>query len=138
MMRGLHFGQSQGFPSACFDAFGVGTAVSGVANAAATIGAASMEADAVNNATNLQQQRYDTTRGDLLPYNQAGQNANLLASNNLGTYSDTGASTVSALNGAMPTAQNNSVVPGRMTEAELEQTPGYQFDLSQGQQAVAS
>jgi hypothetical protein len=34
--------------------------------------------------------------------------------------------------------QAAGMVPGQMTQAELEQTPGYQFDLSQGLKAVQS
>lgn len=85
----------------------------GVVGAGATAYSASQAAgaqeDAAAQANALQQGMYNQTRKDLLPYNTAGQNALTKAQG----MSDTGF----------------NFAP---TEANLQQTPGYQFNMSQG------
>ena len=135
----------------------IGAGVGGVAQAAGSVAAASIQAgatrdaaklatDSANRSADLVQGRYDTTRSDLMPYQQTGQQAQaweqgaIPAYNYYGTdYSQMMArdNPNSTLGGVVvPTAQNNAVVPGRMDQATLEQTPGYQFALSQGLQAT--
>lgn len=102
---------------------GLAAAIAGV-GAAASIGgalisggaaesAAHTQADAANRAADLQTERYNTTRGDLMPYNTAGQGAN---------------------------AQISAMGPFNFapTEANLETTPGYQFNLYQGEKGAAN
>jgi hypothetical protein len=102
--------------------------------AAAAVGAgaslygSSQASGAAKDASNLQLDMYRQTRGDLSGYNMTGQNA-------LGSAL---ALAQSGPNGGGPDylSQAAGMVPGRMTQAELEQTPGYQFDLSQGLKAT--
>lgn len=100
----------------------VATAVigAGVLGAGATIYGANKAADAqtaaANQASALQQQQYQTTRSDLAPYRQLGQ-----------TGSDQLTSRLSELTS-----------PIVMDQATLEKTPGYQFNLTQGQRAVTN
>jgi hypothetical protein len=89
-----------------------------------------MAADSADKAANLQNQRYQTTRGDLAPYFQPGYNA-LNDAYGLARLGPTGG-------GPDYLAQASQNLPGNMTQAQLEATPGYQFDLSQGLKAVQS
>jgi hypothetical protein len=100
----------------------------GALGAGTSLLGSSMSAGAASNAAGLQQQQFQTTRGDLLPYNQAGQSV----LGNLTSLATSGA------NGGGPNylAQAASSLPGQMTEAQLQQTPGYQFQLNQGTQAT--
>jgi hypothetical protein len=92
--------------------------------------AGAQAASAARDAANMQQQRYEQTRADLGPYNTAGQAA-LPAMNALALGSPTGG-------GPDYVAMGQANLPGTMTQAELEQTPGYQFARSQGLKAVQS
>jgi len=107
---------------------GGGSLISGVLGATSSSGASKQAASSANQAAQLQQQQYATTRADLLPYNQVGQSA----ANQLEALNTSG------FNAGQPNyldmaAQN---VPGTMTQAALEATPGYQFQLSQGLQST--
>lgn len=79
----------------------------GALGAVGSIASSSIQAGAAGHAANLQQQMYQTTRGDLSPYNQAGQQAEQQIQS-MGPFSF------------------------QPTQAQLEATPGYQFNLSQG------
>jgi len=70
------------------------------------------------------------TRADLLPYNQAGQ----------AVLPDLQALVMSGPTGGGPdyVTQASGQRPGQMTQAELEQTPGYQWNLAQGLKATQS
>lgn len=94
---------------------GAGASVAGsMAQSKATSKASKTQEDAQKYAADTQKQMYDTTRGDLLPYNTAGQSAtNQLSSMVSGQV--------------QPQYQ-----PVTMDQATLEKTPGYQFNLSQG------
>lgn len=109
----------------------VATAIvgAGVIGAASTAYASSKAADAQNNAAQLASQtqlqlgnqsnqllqnQYNQTRQDLSPYNQAGQAAQ------------------TTLNQQLPFLTS----PINMDEATLQNTPGYQFNLTQGLKAV--
>lgn len=106
------------------------TLASGVIGAGASMYGASLQADAAKDAAGLANQRYTTTRGDLMPYNQTGQNA-LTDAYALAKLGPTGG-------GPDYLAQAAAHQPGQMTQAELEQTPGYQFNRAQGLKAVQS
>lgn len=112
---------------------GAGAAILGsaVIGAGASLYGANKAAGAAKDAAAQQMQMYQTTRGDLLPYNQTGQNA-LSAAYNLATGSPTGGGP------NFVDLAYRDFLPGRMTQAELEQTPGYQFDLVQGLKATQS
>jgi len=109
---------------------GVAGAIAGAAviGAGASLYGGSQASGAAKDASKLQLDMYRQTRGDLAPYSQTGQNA-------LGPAF---ALAASGPNGGGPDylSQAAGMVPGRMTQAELEATPGYQFDLSQGLKAV--
>lgn len=87
-------------------------------------------ASSADKAADLQRQQYQQTRADLQPYFEPGR---IAVSNALdlarGGPTGGGPDYVSM-------AQAN--LPGRMTQAELEQTPGYQFTLNQGLKSVQS
>jgi hypothetical protein len=110
---------------------GGGSLLSGIIGGGAAKNAAKQSADAANNAAQLQQQRYQQTRADLAPYNQAGQ-AVLPALNALALSGPTGGGT-----DYVKTAYDQ-YLPPQMTQAQLEQTPGYQFQMGQGLKAVQS
>lgn len=68
------------------------------------------QSKAAKKSADTQLQMYEQTRADLLPYNQAGQDATERLTNRL----------------------TDLTAPIRMDQETLEQTPGYQFNLSQG------
>lgn len=112
---------------------GAGAAVAAGAVAAAGIGAmatsgaadtaANAQMDASNNSIAAQERQQAQTRADLLPYNKAGWGA----TNALTDLTGTGT-------GEDPLKSYFS--PITMDEATLEQTPGYQFNLTQGLKAT--
>lgn len=85
---------------------------------------------AAEDAAYQQQQMYYQTRSDLSPYNITGQNA-LTGAYNIASGSPTGGGP-----DYVTLAQQN--LPGQMTQAQLEQTPGYQWQKSEGLKAVQS
>lgn len=103
---------------------------SAVIGAGASLAGSSQAAKSAKDAANLQQQQFQTTRGDLFDYNQAGQAAthNALALTDLGP-------TGGGPNYVDLAAAN---LPPQMTQAQLEATPGYQFTLAQGLKATQS
>lgn len=105
----------------------VGSVASGAMQASAAQSAGAAQASAATQAANLQQAQYQQTRSDLLPYNTAAQQ-------NLPTLSNQYQTTQNALTTAFGNAQ--AAIPQGMSQAQLIQTPGYQFNLSQGLQAV--
>src|SRR5882724_5201978 len=100
----------------------VATAVigAGVLGAGATIWGANKAADAqtaaAQQAANTSLSMYNTTRGDLSPYRQIGQTASDQLTSRIGELTS----------------------PITMDQATLEKTPGYQFNLTQGQRAVTN
>ena len=114
---------------------GIGLGVAGVAGAGATIWGANKAADAQTQAAQMAnqtiQQQYQTNSANLAPWMQNGAQ-----SSGLVNYL-TGAS-----NNA-PTGYNGNVGgqgaltnPFAPTQAQLQQTPGYQFTLGQGLKSV--
>lgn len=118
-------------------AIGIGAGVSGAAaiggsmiSSSASQSAASEQTAADNASINTQTQEFNQDQANLAPYNTNGQNA--LSS--LDTiYGLPGGNGINPL-----TANGISGLTFQPTEAQLEATPGYQFDLQQGQQAVAN
>lgn len=90
----------------------VATAVIGsaVVGAGASLAGSKSQSSATKNASKQEMEMYRQTRSDLLPYNQAGQEATQQLSNRL-------------------TELTSPIV---MDQATLEKTPGYQFNLQQG------
>lgn len=143
------------------DLFGIG----GVAQAAGSVAGAAIQAAAIsdaaskaqqsaNKAQDLLQGRYDTTRGDLLPYNQSGTNASQILSGGLAggiygnpiygdrnaAYIDEGNNSLahSAVLSDLALAQSDAAQrlgQGPAGQAQLAALPGYQFALAQGLQA---
>ncbi len=99
---------------------GAGTSLLGSSEASSSAKAAS----------DTSKQMYYQTRSDLSPYNVTGQNA-LSGAYNLASGSPTGG-------GPDYVSQAGANLPGQMTEAQLQQTPGYQWQLGQGLKAVQS
>ena len=89
----------------------VGGITSAVLGSNAASNAASTQANAEEYAANEMEQQYQQTRADLLPYNQTGQAAN------------------AAITAMGPFAFNP-------TMTQLENSPGYQFNLYQGFKAT--
>lgn len=114
-MRDLRRLPDAGNPSVCSIAVGIIGAVGSLAaagiGAAASSHAANTQSAAEQNAANIMHQQYLQTRSDLLPYNTAGQAANQQISG-MGNF---------------------NFAP---TQAQIENTPGYQFNLTQGLKAV--
>lgn len=147
---------------ACMDVFGAGQAVSGAASAAGSIAGATIQANAArdaaklatnsaNRSADLVQGRYDQTRGDLSPYRQVGSDAaGQINGQRLGDFANTQQMTQGGnlldtayqsipdarTVGTMPNLPSTVALPPRLTQQELEQTPGYQFTRNQGLQAV--
>ena len=94
----------------------VATAIVGsaVVGAGASIAGSSMQAKSTKKASDVQERMFQQTREDLLPYNEAGQDATKQLSNRL-------------------TELTSPIV---MDQATLEKTPGYQFNLTQGLKAA--
>jgi hypothetical protein len=89
-------------------ALGAGASIYGVSKAAKA------QENASQVAANLAQQQFDTTQSNLAPYRQIGQTASTQLTNMLPTLT----------------------APVVMNEAALKQTPGYQFNLTQGLKSV--
>lgn len=116
--------------------FAVAAGVAGVAGIAGAVissqaqkSAANTQAASQQQAANLQAAQQAQTRADLAPYNQAGQN-------NLDAYGNWYKVTADQAGQAFNLAQDH--IPQAMTEANLIQTPGYKFNLSQGMRAVSN
>lgn len=94
-----------------------GSAVAGLAGSAMQAGAASdaanTQANAANNAANLQWQQFQQLQQNLQPYMQLGTN------------------NIAGLQGQLGRLQGMNFA-FNPTQAQLEQTPGYQFTLQQG------
>lgn len=87
--------------------------ISTVVGAVSANQAASAQQKAAKKAEQTQMNMYNTTRSDLMPYQQTGQSAN--------------------------TSLNNLLSGNPQTEMQqLQQLPGYQFTLNQGLQSVQS
>ncbi len=91
-------------------AYGANTAAKAQEDAAAQAAATSQ------NAQNISQRMYDTTRSDLAPFRAIGSTA------------------ATDLTNMLPTL----TAPITMDEATLQNTPGYQFNLTQGEKAVTN
>jgi hypothetical protein len=104
-----------------------GSAVIGGASSLMGSGKAS---SAAKDAANTQKQMYLQTRADLSPFTQTGAGV-LPALNALSMSGPTGG-------GPDYVAQAAGERPLQMTQAQLEQTPGYQFTLDQGLKATQS
>jgi hypothetical protein len=110
---------------------GVGSLAGGALGAISSLVGGGKASSAAKDAANTQLQMYNTTRTGLMPYSTnigmpAAQNALSLAQG-----SPTGG-------GPDYISQAAAAVPPTMTEAQLEQTPGYQFNLAQGLKATQS
>ena len=93
---------------------GVASLAGGIMGANASKDAAQQQADASKYAANLQQQRYQETAGNLAPYRQAGTQS------------------LAQLQGIMGQGPGGLQAVQGMVNAD----PSYQFNLSQGQQAI--
>lgn len=107
----------------------------GVAAAAVTAAATSYSAsqasdaqsDSANRAMNIQQDQFAQTQKNLQPYMGLGNQA----TNSLSNLTGAGGS-----NPLQSELLRAPTLPQPMTEAQLKQTPGYQFNLSQGLESV--
>lgn len=107
-----------------------GTVAAGALGAGGSMAAGGKSSSAAKQASNQQKEMYLQTRADLAPFTQAGQSV-LPQLTSLATGSPTGG-------GPDYVAMAGGKVPPTMTQAELEQTPGYQWNLAQGLKAVQS
>ena len=101
-----------------------------VIGAGASIYGSNKAASSADKAAQLQQQQYQQTRSDLQPYFGPGQ----AAVGNALTLAQSGPT------GGGPdyVSQAAANIPPQMTQAQLEQTPGYQFTLNQGLKSTQS
>lgn len=119
-----------GAGTAAIAAAGVGAAgsiASGVMSSSAAGQAASEQAASAQSAQALQAQMFGQEQANLQPYINTGQQ-------NLNALSNYGASVAPGLMTAYNNAQSS--IPGQITQANLENTPGYQFQLQQAQKAT--
>jgi hypothetical protein len=119
----------------------------GALSAGASLIGSSQASSAAKNAANLQASQQATTRGDLLPFTQIGQNAMQSISDNQGLYAninnqyvDQAENYIGRASGYADQALNQSnaaqqLGQGPAGQAQLEALPGYQFTLAQGLQA---
>lgn len=116
----------------------VGSVISGSMSAKAAKGAADTQAAAANRAADMSMAQYQQTRADLTPYRESGATGLRLMQE-----------AIYGGDGGVPNllvAQGFAPAPGGFgakmtfdpTQAQLEQTPGYQFLRDQGLQAVQS
>ena len=103
---------------------------SAVIGAGTSLLGSSKAAGAAEDAAALQRQQYQQTRGDLQPYFEPGR---IAVANALDVAR-------SGPTGGGPDYLSAAWAahPGRMTQAELEATPGYQFTLAQGLKSTQS
>lgn len=119
--------------SAIAAAIAGGAIVGGVISASGAKSAASTQANAANNAAQMQLDQYNQTRQDLSPYNSLGTasiNPLLQAMGYTGNYDSNG-----NLTGL---TQKSSILnsPFSFSAKDLDKTPGYQFTLQQGLKGV--
>lgn len=105
----------------------VGGIAGSVISGSAAQSAANTQAGAANQATKAAQQQFQQTEANLSPFLQSGQLAGTALSN---------LSTGMGQGGAALTGQGISSLIFDPTQATLAATPGYQFDLNQGLNAV--
>lgn len=109
-----------------FSAIAAATIGSAVIGSSAASSAASDQENAANNATAVQQQQFATDQANFAPYLQSGVAANNALQNRLGIA-----------NGGTGDFSQGSLLSGpSISQAQLETTPGYQFNLNQGMQGV--
>jgi hypothetical protein len=106
-------------------------AVAGAAiGAVGSIAGGAMGSSAAGKASSNDMEMYNRTRADLQPYNETGQSV-LPSLQALAMSGPTGG-------GPDYVTQAAGERPGQMTQAELEATPGYQWNLAQGLKATQS
>ena len=121
---------------------GIGQAIGGVAQAAGSVAAANTQASAARYAADVQAKSADKAlaatqaetaqaRSDLAPFTNGAQ-----TSGDIDAYNNFYKNNAASMNAMTATAERST--PGGMSEAELVNTPGYQFNLSQGLQSLAS
>lgn len=122
-------------PFAAAAAVGVVGAVGGaMISADAAKSAAGDQLLAASNATNAELSMFGQTQANLAPFIGAGKTA-------LGDLTDQGTQTTDTLGNPIAAGGDTSLLgqlnkPFQPTQAQLEQTPGYQFTLSQGLKAT--
>lgn len=99
---------------------GIGAAIGGIASGIGALSASGSQQDAASDASNQQMAMFQQMRSDLAPYMKTGGYANDELNSLLGLGPGGDPSKSALLNGP------------QMTEAQLQQTPGYQFNLKQG------
>lgn len=120
-----------GVGAAIAGATAIGSIGSSLLSSGAASSAAGQQSAAAQQATAASQAEAAQTRADLLPYNQIGQQ---------------GAEQLASLEGLNGSGNQSSAFKGyglsgltfQPTQAQLAATPGYQWNLAQGQQAVAN
>jgi hypothetical protein len=115
-------------------AVGIGAAVAGIGgsliSADASKSAANTQAAAARNASDAAMAQFNQTQENLAPYQNAGRTALDALTTTLGLPGGNGLNMLQAngING----------LTFQPTQAQLEATPGYQFNLNQGLQGVAA
>lgn len=103
---------------------------SGALSAGTSLLGSSQASSAAKQASDNSLAMYQQTRSDLSPYTSTGQ----------GVLGDLSSVATSGLTGGGPdyVTQASQNMPGTLTEAQLEQVPGYQFILGQGLKSTQS
>jgi hypothetical protein len=105
------------------------TLAGGLLGAGSSLFGSSQASKAAKSAADLQTQQQARTTASLQPYNTAGQSAVGSALSLAQSPRGGGPDYITQAAGALP---------GQMSQSELEATPGYQFNLSQGLKATQS
>lgn len=115
----------------------VGSLVGGSSQASAATSAANTQAAASDASVQATQQEQAQIRSDLMPFTQAAEQPGVNGDpSDLAQYDNFASSITPELDSMYDSVQ--AAQPVAMTQANLEQTPGYQFDLSQGLKSVQS
>ena len=125
--------------------------ISGVLGSNASTSAANTQASAANNATQLQQNMFNTEQANVQPWLQSGNLSLAQLNNFLGQGSTTGTPSSGTVGqsdyvaGTSPTAVasgTNGITAGAglqpFNPQNLQNTPGYEFQLQQGENALSN
>lgn len=128
-----------------------GSIISGILGSNAATSAANTQANAANNATQVQQNMFNTEQANIQPWLQSGNLSLAQLNNFLGQGSTTGTPSSGTVGqsdyvaGTSPTAVasgTNGIQAGAglqpFNPANLASTPGYQFQLQQGENALSN
>jgi hypothetical protein len=120
---------------------GGGSLLGGILNAGASQSAANTQAQAADQASQIQQQEFNQIQGNLAPYLSGGTAANNILLNMLGGAGGNPVNSALGYNpaqvfGQPPTLNSPTYNLPQFTQQQFQQSPGYQYTLGQAQNAT--